>query len=104
MLEQGHITQEEYDEALKDDVYERIQLVNEEQISTNSTTNSYFVDELILQVQEDLQDKLGYTETQAINAIYRGGLRINTTQDTKLQEICDTVINDESNYPEAYHI
>ncbi len=104
MLEQELITQDEYDEALKDDVYERIQSVNEEQISTTSTTNSYFVDELILQVQEDLQDKLGYTETQAINAIYRGGLRIHTTQDTKLQEICDTVINDESNYPEAYHI
>lgn len=104
MLEQELITQQDYDEAIKDDVYERIQLVNEEQTSTNSDTNSYFVDELILQVQEDLQDKLGYTEAQATNAIYRGGLRIYTTQDTKLQEICDTVINDESNYPEAYHI
>lgn len=104
MLEQNLITQSSYDEAVKDDVYERIQLVNEEQQSTNSTTNSYFVDELILQVQEDLQNKLGYTETQAINAIYRGGLRIYTTQDTKLQNICDTVINDEANYPAAYHI
>lgn len=104
MLEQGLITQKDYDKAIKDDVYERIQLVNEEHTSTNSDTNSYFVDELILQVQEDLQEKLGYTETQAINAIYRGGLRIYTTQDTELQEICDTVINDESNYPEAYHI
>ncbi|WP_455716302.1 transglycosylase domain-containing protein [Anaerosporobacter sp.] len=104
MLEQGLITQQDYDEAIEDDVYERIKLVNEEHISTNSDTNSYFVDELILQVQEDLQEKLGYTETQAINAIYRGGLRIYTTQDTKLQQICDTVINDESNYPEAYHI
>lgn len=104
MLEQGLIEQKDYDKAIKDDVYERIKLVNEEHTSTNSDTNSYFVDELILQVQEDLQEKLGYTETQAINAIYRGGLRIYTTQDTELQEICDTVINDESNYPEAYHI
>lgn len=104
MLEQDLITQSNYDEALKDDVYERIQLVNEEQQSTNTASNSYFVDELILQVQEDLQNKLGYTETQAINAIYRGGLRIYTTQDSKLQNICDTVINDESNYPAAYHI
>ncbi|WP_167955018.1 transglycosylase domain-containing protein [Anaerosporobacter faecicola] len=104
MLEQELITQKAYDKALKDDVYERIQMVNEEQINTSTSTNSYFVDELILQVQEDLQNKLGYTETQAINAIYRGGLRIYSTQDTSLQNICDTVINDESNYPEAYHI
>ncbi|WP_310604329.1 transglycosylase domain-containing protein, partial [Anaerosporobacter sp.] len=104
MLELEYISQEDYDKALKDDVYERIQLVNEEQITTTSSTNSYFVDELILQVQDDLQNKLGYTETQAINAIYRGGLRIQSTQDTSLQDICDTVINDDSNYPEAYHV
>ncbi|HEX3075462.1 MAG TPA: transglycosylase domain-containing protein [Lachnospiraceae bacterium] len=103
MLEQELITQEDYDKALKDNVYERIKLVNDEEYSNDSSTNSYFVDALILQVQEDLQEKLGYTETQAINAIYRGGLSIYTTQDTKLQSTCDTVINDIDNYPSVYH-
>ena len=42
MLEQEYITQEEYDEALADDVYARIQITNEEVEDTS--INTYFVD------------------------------------------------------------
>ncbi|HAU84543.1 MAG TPA: glycosyl transferase, partial [Lachnospiraceae bacterium] len=37
--------------------------------------------------------------TQAYNLIYRSGLSIYTTQDTKIQSICDEVFSDESMYP-----
>lgn len=48
MRDQGWITQSEYDEAMADNVYDRIQLVNVELQATN--INSYFIDELTDQV------------------------------------------------------
>lgn len=98
MREQGYITETEYQEALADDVYERIKLVNEEYIS-DSQVNSYFVDELVEQVAADLVEQLGYSSTQAYNLLYRGGLKIYTTQNSPIQKICDEVIADESMYP-----
>lgn len=98
MLKQGKCSQEEYDEAMADDVYSRIQTVNEEY--TTKSYYSYFTDELIVQVMEDLQSELGYTQTQALDLIYSGGLRIITTQDSTIQRIVDEVVADESNYPE----
>lgn len=99
MKKQGLISEEAYNEALADDVYARIELVNEEQYASGSSVNSYFVDELINQVSIDLQNTLNCSSTQAINLIYRGGLKIYTTQNTKLQKICDSVLSDESMYP-----
>lgn len=100
MLELGMITQSEYDEAKADDVYQRIQDTNV-MISSSYKYNSYFVDELIEQVTSDLVEKLGYTTTQATNKIYKGGLRIYTTQDSSIQNICDSVINDMDYYPDS---
>lgn len=99
MLEQGYITQTAYDEALTDDVYSRIQTVNEE--TENSTIYSYFVDELTNQIITDLKEKLGYTDTQAYNLLYSSGLSIYTTQDPKVQAVCDRVTEDPENYPES---
>ncbi|CRZ33397.1 penicillin-binding protein 1A [Herbinix hemicellulosilytica] len=98
MLEQGKCTQKEYDEAMADDVYARIQAVNEEYSSTSYY--SYFVDELIDQLMNDLQSELGYTQSEALDLIYSGGLRIITTMDPTIQRIVDEVISDESYYPE----
>ena len=102
MLKQKHITQAQYDEALKDDVYKRIQKVNTK-LTKKNTNNvySYFVDEVVKQVMEDLQNQKGYTYTQAYNAVYIGGLKIYSTQDSKIQKICDEEMSNPSNYP--YH-
>ncbi len=96
MLEQGYITQEEYDEALADDVYSRIQIVNEEVEDT--LVNTYFVDALTDDVMEDLL-AAGYNETQAFTLLYSGGLQIYSTQDPNIQAICDEVFSNEENYP-----
>lgn len=101
MLEQGYISQEAHDEALADDVYARIQNVNTN-ITQNTTPQSYFVDALTEQILTDLEDPdvgLGYSETQAYNTLYKGGLSIYSTQDLEIQGICDQVLNDDSNYP-----
>ena len=69
------------------------------QVASSFGYNSYFVDEVISQVTDDLVEKCGYTPTQASQLIYRGGLRIYTTQDEHLQNLSDKVLEDESNYP-----
>ncbi len=98
MLKQGYITQIEYDEATADDVYARIQVVDEE--TDTDSINSYFVDALTNQLIDDLIEA-GYNETQAYTLLYSGGLKIYSTQDPSIQKICDEVLSDESNYPEG---
>ena len=99
MLEMGWCTQEEYEEALADDVYTRIAAYNAEKKSTTATTFSYFSDELVEQIYTDLQEKLGYSYDQAQKLLYYGGLSIYTTQDRDIQRIADSYYQDESNFP-----
>lgn len=100
MFEQGYISKEQQEEALADDVYSRIQ--NVDLITKEMTTPySYFTDELTAQVKETLKEKLGYTETQAHNLLYSGGLEIYTTQDPDIQAIVDEEINNPENYTAA---
>ena len=95
----GHITKKEYKQALKDDVYSRIQKVNNKIEKNSNSINSYFVDEVINQVMADLQSIKGYSYTQAYNAVYSGGLKIYSTQDSDIQKICDEETSNDANYP-----
>lgn len=97
MLKNEHITQDEYDEAVADDVYSRIQDNNVEY--ETASPYSYFVDELIDQVIDDLQEQKAYTYTQAVNAVYSGGLSIYSTQDSTIQAIADEELSNPDNYP-----
>lgn len=97
MLEQGYITQAEYEEALNDNVYERIQM--QSQYEEEETPYSYFNDEVISQVINDLIVQKGYTEVQAQNAVYSSGLRIYTTQDSWIQSVLDEEFQNPDNYP-----
>lgn len=97
MLDQGYITREEYDSAKADDDYARIQNVNSQ--ITDDTPTTYFTDALSQQIIEDLQDRLGFSETRAYNALYSGGLQIYTTQNLAMQQICDEEMNNDENYP-----
>ncbi|MGI5982851.1 MAG: transglycosylase domain-containing protein [Sakamotonia sp.] len=102
MYEQGKITKEEQEEALADNVYSRIQnvdLVTQE----SQTPYSYFTDELTEQVMTALQEQLGYTESQASNLLYAGGLSIYTTQDPDIQAIVDEEVNNPDNYDVVYY-
>ena len=91
MLDQGFISQSEYDEAVADNVYDRIQLVNVE--LQDNGINSYFIDELTDQVIRDLVEQKGYTETQAYKTLYQSGLTIYSTQDMDIQNIADEEVN-----------
>ncbi|MBO4374846.1 MAG: transglycosylase domain-containing protein [Lachnospiraceae bacterium] len=98
MLEQGYITESAYQQAINDDVYSRIQTVN--MAVEKNSINSYFVDAMIKQVMSDMKNKLGYSDNQAYNMLYSGGLQIFATQDPRIQKICDDVCSDPETYPE----
>lgn len=95
MLDYGHITQEEYDAAMADDVYSRIQAIATEY---DGSAYSYFIDALIDQVSADLKERLGYTDTQVYNAIYSGGLIIYSTEDSDMQAIVESEMQNEENF------
>lgn len=96
MKEQGFITKDEYDEAMADNVYDRIS-----ETASNTTASkpyTYFIDAVINQVVDDLVTEKSYTETQAYNLLYSGGLTINVTQDADIQTICDDEVANVGDY------
>ncbi len=97
MEEQGKITSEEKKEALEDDVYTRIAEVNAAIVET-SNVYSYFTDTIIRIMIDDLQNKAGYSEADAYNLLYSGGLTIETTLNSSMQAIVDEEINNIDNY------
>ncbi len=98
MKTQGMISQLQYDEAIADDVYSRIQKVNARQLD-KSSVHSYFDDALTEQVIADLMEVLGCSQTEAYKRLYNTGLTIYSTQDPDIQAICDEEVNNMENYP-----
>ena len=98
MLDQDYISKEEFDDAMADDVYSRVKNANTKANNENKT-DSYFMDALAEQLMDDLQSELGYSETQAFNAVYKGGLTVTATIDEKIQKVCDEEANNGANYP-----
>ena len=98
MLRQEYISTEEYSEAVEDDVYARLEGIDVSS-SSSSSNYSYFVDEVIEQLITDLMQQNGYSKQQATSLIYAGGLSVYTTQDMRMQEAADTVLNDPDYYP-----
>ena len=96
MFDQGYISTDELKEAQRDDVYTEI-ADHDTAREAESSVYSYFVDETIVQALADLEDA-GYSEAEARNLLYSGGLRIYTTQDPQLQTIMDEEISNPDNY------
>lgn len=102
MLEQKYITKEQFDVAMADNVYERIQNINDE--TESASPYSYYVDAVIDQITNDLHEQKGYTQTQVYNLLYSGGLSIYTAQDTSIQQICDEEFNNPANFPSGSEV
>ena len=98
MRDQELITEEEYQEALADPVFDRIVQLNDDYQQSNDDVYSYFVDAVLDQVQEDFVNKLGMTSSEASNKLNYGGLKIYITQDASIQEQVDSILNDASTF------
>lgn len=99
MLEYGFCTQEEFDEAMADDVYTRIALASNNNEKVEIGQYSYFTDAMLTELYKDLQERLGYTYEEAKHLVFYGGITIYTTQDPQIQGIMDRYYQDESNFP-----
>lgn len=95
MRKNNKITEDEYKQALIADV----STDNGTKIQNQSKGQSYFVDEVIMSVVEDLMSEKGYSRSFASQLVYTGGLKIITTIDPEVQAKMDTVFQDESNLP-----
>lgn len=95
MLKYGKITQEQYDEAIVEDV----QAVKKQDDESEGTYQSYFVDAIIDQVIDDLVEQKGYSSDTAKLLLYTGGLRIVATIDPEIQAAMDAVFTDLDNFP-----
>ena len=98
MLKQEYISTNEYSEAVADDVYARLEGIDVS-AAASSSNYSYFVDEVINQLIDDLMQQKGYSKQQATSMIYSGGLSVYTTQDMSMQNIADSILNDPDYYP-----
>lgn len=102
MLEQKMITQEEYDEAIAEDVYSKIsQTSSNQKVVEGNVIHSYFADSAFEQISQDLQDKYKISAQQANNLLYRGGLEVNLTLDSNAQAIVDEAFANEDLFPDV---
>ena len=100
MLELGYIDQAQYDQALNDNVYDRIKKV-EKKNDENFRYNSYYTDDLMRAFVADLMDLYDLSEEEAFDEMYTGGYSIYSVQDYDIQKIVDEAINDPVYYPES---
>lgn len=95
MVDQGYITQAEADEAAGQDLRSKVNIST----SAASSYTSYFTDYAIDQAIADIMEEYGWSEEDAKNKIYTGGLKIYTTMDSDAQKIAATEVEKDSNLP-----
>lgn len=96
MYELEKITEEEYQAAVDSPLG-----VNDSRGSLNSSIYSYFVDQVINDVIEDLQEQKGYSQSFASSQVFGGGLKIYTTMDPSIQDAMESVYENTANFPGA---
>ncbi len=106
MLSQGRITQEEYDQAINEDIYANVKKTDNsggDDEAGDTVIHSYYEDALISQISEDLQNKYNWSVEEANNVIYNGGLQIQSNLDPAIQKIVDDEYNNDANFPHVYY-
>lgn len=93
MLEQGYITQKQYDDAKNTPL--KLNLSK----SSIGKVNSWYVDMVVEDVIGDLAEKEGITKQTAAWLLYRGGYRIYTAMDAEIQTVLEEYYENECNFP-----
>ncbi len=106
MLDEGYITQEEYDEAV---AYKMIftnspEYVASEEDKTEETNQSneiwsFYVDYIVDTLVDEFMTEYEMSERQATQKIYYGGLKIYAALDVKAQEVLDRVYTNRQTFP-----
>lgn len=101
MYDQGYISKYEYDTAVAYPlVYQSSSSDDEdEDEEEESEYQSYFVDQVITDVINDLMEQKGYSSAMASTLVYAGGLSIYATIDIDVQNALETVYEDPESVP-----
>lgn len=106
LLEEGEISQAEYDEAVNYKLvftnskeYKAANKTDEKETQTETKIQSYYVDYVVDTVIDDLMDQYGLTEQQATQRVYYGGLKIYTAMDQNVQSAMESVFTNLNNLP-----
>lgn len=98
LLEEGTISQKEYDEAIAYSLvftnskeYKAAHKDDKKAAESESKIQSYYVDYVVDQVIDDLMEQYGLTEQQATQKVYYGGLKIYTAMDPDVQSSMENV-------------
>lgn len=94
MKELGYITEAQYQDASNSDL-----VVSNAYRENSDRITSYFVDQVINDVVNDLVEQKGYSTDFATRQVYNGGLTIYATIDPDIQNIMEDVFTDYSNFP-----
>lgn len=97
MLEQELISQEEYEQAMQEEI--KLRFNPGAGKVTESSIQTYFVDEVIKSVIRDLSEYKGVSTDTAEDMLYNSGLRIYTTLVPKVQAALDEIYTDETYFP-----
>lgn len=97
MLDQGYLSQEEYDEAVATPL---ISMLNPK-YDVYDTSSAYFADYVISEVIEDLMKAKDIDYNTAWDMVYNKGLKIYSTMDSQAQSVVLEEFADTSNYPDV---
>ena len=110
MLSEGHITEDEYNEALNcklvlsNDPNFVSQIADKENDNNkNDEVQSYYVDYIINQLIEDFQTDYDLSYIQAWKKVYYGGLRIYSAENTKIQDTLERIYENREGFPAIYN-
>ena len=92
MLDQGKINESEYHQAISEPLKLKLCI-------SKSRTNSWYVDMVTSDVIDALSQKYDISRSSASVMLYRGGYKIYTAMDPKIQEIVEKYYSDEYNFP-----
>ena len=95
MLDEGYITEAEYDEYYDKDI-----VINLSDRFERGKINSWYIDMVIDDICNDLCSEYNYSYEEAENLVYTGGLKIYTLLDPKIQEIVEQYYEDQTNFPD----
>lgn len=98
MLEQGYITQEKHDKAMKKSLKKMLN----PKFDTSNEKAHYFEDYVIDEVISDLMEKYDWDYSAAAAKVYNGGLKIYSTLNSSAQKVITNEFNDDSNFPSVY--
>ena len=96
MLELGYISKDEYEQAIN----EKLNITDNSAKNGNGDTvktTSYFIDQVITDVLDDLQE-LGYSKSLANKILYSGGVKIKAAYNPDIQKIVENYYESEKNF------